>query len=104
MSNPYPNEKFTRAVHSMAVSPKSIQDRVAEAHIESLIHVDPKDLPESIRYRFTELLRKLTSEKPIGTEGTVLATTNKMSAAEASEIAQEIVTLADSVSSDYNKL
>lgn len=81
----------------MVTSLKSIQDRVADAYVFNLIHIDPKDLPESMRYRFEQLKEKLTSATPTGNEGTVLATTNKMSDTDAIETAQEILTLFDAV-------
>jgi len=39
MKNGYPFEKFSNAVHGMAVSPNSIQRRVADAYIYNLIHL-----------------------------------------------------------------
>ena len=101
MKNMYPHEKFSNAVNSMAVSPKSIQERVADAYVYNLIHLKPDELPEEIRYRLAELAKKLTAVEPNGNEGSVSATTNKMSMDEAVEIAQEIVTMADSVESSY---
>ena len=95
--NPYAIEKFTSAVHSMAVSPKSIQDRVADAYVFNLSHVKTSDLPESMCYRFEQLKEKLTSGKPVGNEGTVQAKTNTMSDTEAIETAQEIMYLYDEI-------
>lgn len=102
MKNTYPHEKFSNAISSMAVSPKSIQERIADAYVYNLIHLKPEELPEEIRYQFTELAKKLTAVEPNGNEGSVSATTNQMSTDEAIEIAQEIVSMADSVESSYN--
>ena len=95
MSNSLPLAKLTRAIHSMAVSPKSIQDRLASVYVESLNYIKPDDLPQDLRYRFTELLRKLTAVT--SPEGNVIATTRQMSEMEAIELAQEIVYLFDAI-------
>lgn len=100
MKNTYPHEKFSSAISSMATSPKSIQDRVADAFVYNLIHLKSEDLPEAIRYRFTEMTKKLTSAEPIASEGSVSATTNQMTTDDAIEVATEILGMADAVESD----
>ena len=101
MKNPYPYEKFYLAVRGMAASPRSIQERIADAYLFNLIHVRTEDLPETIRWRFNTLRDRLTSVEPERDEGTVMATVNKMSTSEAVEIADEILSLADEVNADY---
>lgn len=101
MKNPYPYEKFSNAVAGMAVSPKSIQERVADAFIYNLIHLEAAELPEAIRHQFIALRENLTAIKPTGDEGRIFATTDKMSTQEAVDVAQEIVTMADIVEADY---
>lgn len=101
MKNMYPHEKFSNAVRSMAVSPKSIQERVGEAYVFNLIHLKPEDLPDEIRYRFTEMTNKLTARTSIGDEGTVAATTRQMSTDEAIAIAQELLYMADAIDSAF---
>lgn len=100
MKNRYPHEKFSSAVGSMATSPKSLQDRVADAVVYDLIHLKSDDLPEAIRYRFTEVIRRLTSVEPTGSEGSVSATMNQMSTDEAIKVAVEILGMADAVESE----
>lgn len=101
MKKGYPFEKFSCAVHGMAVSPSSIQRRVADAYIFNLIHLETEELPEEIRIKFKELHKKLTSVAPAGDEGSVYATTNEMSTEEAIEIAHSITYMADIVESAY---
>jgi len=101
MNNPYPNEKFTDAVDSMATSPKSIQERVGDAYVYSLIHVKTEEVPEEIQAQFNEVKRKLTRVEAVGDEGRVAATTNQMSTDEAIEIANEILHMAYVVKCDY---
>jgi hypothetical protein len=101
MKNGYPFEKFSNAVHGMAVSPASIQRRVADAYIYNLIHLRAEELPEEIRHKFRELHETLTSVEPEGDEGSVYATTNQMGTDKAIEIAQSILYMAHIVESDY---
>ena len=103
MKNPYPYEKFYMAVRSMASSPKTIHERIADAYLFNLIHVKTEDLPETIRWRFDALRDRLTSAEPVANEGKVMATVNEMSMSEAVEIADEILSLADEVNADYLK-
>ena len=101
MKNGYPFEKFSNAVHGMAVSPNSIQRRVADAYIYNLIHLKAEELPEEIRLKFKGLHERLTLVEPVGDEGSVYATTNEMNTNEAIEIAHSITYMADVVESAY---
>ena len=101
MKNFYPHEKFSSAVHGMAVSPASIQNRIADAYIYNLIHLKPEELPEEIRHTFSELCTRLTSAEPVGNEGSVYATTNQMGTDEAVEIARSITHMADIIESEF---
>ena len=103
MKNPYPNEKFSAAVDTLATSPKSIQERICDAYICSLIHVKPDEVPEHIRYEFDQLRTRLTSVEPKGEEGSVAATTSLMSTDEAIEIAQLIKHVAYVIRCDYEE-
>lgn len=103
MKNPYPNEKFSAAVNSMATSPKSLQERICDAYVYNLIHVKPEDLPESVQHDFIQLAKKLTAVEPKSDEGSVAATTRQMSTTDAIEIADIIVRLADDIRSDYEE-
>ena len=103
MKNPYPNEKFSAAVDTLATSPKSIQDRICDAYIFSLIHVKPEIVPEHIRYDFNQLRTRLTSVEPKGEEGSVAATTSLMSTDEAIEITRLIIHMAYVVRCDYEE-
>lgn len=104
MKNQYPNEKFSDAVDTMASSPKSIQERVGDAYVFSLIHVETGNIPEEIRSQFDELKRKLTRVEAVGDEGRVAATTRQMSTDEAVEIANEILHMADVVECDLRNM
>ena len=101
MKNPYPYEKFTNAIEAMAMSPKSIQERVGDAYTYNLSHVKARDLPQQIQHKFIDIKERLTSGEPLGDEGTLLATINQMSEMEVMEIAQVIWDMADVVRRDY---
>ncbi len=101
MKNPYPDEKFTNAIDTMATSPKSIQERVGDAYLFNLIHVKTEEVPEEIQAEFDEVKKKLTRVEAVGDEGSVAATTTQMSTNEAIEIAKEILYMAYFVKCDY---
>lgn len=101
MKNPYPDEKFTSAVDTMASSPKTIQERVGDAYLFNLIHVKTEEVPEEIQAKFDEVKKKLTRVEVGGGEGNVAATTTQMSTDEAIEIANEILHMAHVVKCDY---
>jgi hypothetical protein len=101
MKNSYPYEKFSNAVHGMAVSPSTIQKRIADAYADHLIYLKPEELPEEIRYKFNEFQHRLTSVESLGNEGRIYASTNEMDTNEAVQIAHSILYMADIVESDY---
>jgi hypothetical protein len=102
MNSGYAYEKFYKAIHGMAASPAPIQKRIADAYVYNLIHVKAEELPQEIQFKFRELQHKLTAVEPKNDEGSVYATTSKMSTEEAVEIAESIVFMADIVTSNYN--
>lgn len=99
MSLGYVHEKFSLAVDSMATSPASIQQRVANAYIFHLIHLKADELPEEIRMDFSVMKQQLTSAEPVGDEGSVMASVDKMSEDEAVTIARKIAYMHDIVNS-----
>ena len=103
MKNFYQHEKFTNAVIDLATSPKSIQQRVCDAYLHSLIHVSVDSLPEEIQIQFQDMDERLTESEPEGDEGSVKATTDKMSDSEASAIATEIWNMYYVIESDFNE-
>ena len=102
MNNLYLHDKFSSAVHSMATSPKSIQERIAEAYIFHLIHVKIEDVPEDIKCKYQNLKERLTSVNAIANEGTVMASIKDMPTEEAISIANDILCIASVIASLYN--
>lgn len=56
-----------------------------------LIRLRPKDLPEELQREFEALLHDLTNEKAAGDEGTIQATTRKLTSEEGTELARRIL-------------
>lgn len=87
-------EKAMVAVHGMAASPESIQDRIASAYVGSLIRINPEHhLPPDLRPVFAEIRTALTSTPALGNEGSVIASAQAMTRDEATDIARKIVHL-----------
>jgi hypothetical protein len=89
----YAKEKFWQAVHELATSDRSIQERLADAAMYlSRLH-RPEYLPEELREKFNALMDDLTQETATGSEDTMEATTRKLSADEGTALAQRILSL-----------
>jgi hypothetical protein len=86
--NPYPDEKFSSAVYSMATSATSIQERIHNAYLYNIMYVKPEGVPESARYKFKSLLEELPNALSMSTEKAV-------------EKASIILDIADSIKSYY---
>lgn len=96
MSISYGWEKFRAALEGMAANPGSLQQRIGDAYVYSLIRIrSDEDLPVELRPSFEELKARLTRENAVGDEGDVAATVAKMSDAEAEELAHTIVRIHD---------
>ncbi|MEA5617900.1 hypothetical protein VB711_08620 [Cronbergia sp. UHCC 0137] len=98
MSLNYTREKLYSAVEILASSNESIQDRLHSAYINALIRLhEPNDFPEELREEFNEINKRLTEIQATSNEGSVQATTTKMSEEEAGNVAEKIVTLYDQI-------
>lgn len=89
----YPLEKFYDAVELLASGTSSIHDRLLDACISGLFLPEEKEIPESLRQDFINLKKELTSEDPVGDEGSIKATISKMTPERASALAKKIVYL-----------
>jgi hypothetical protein len=90
LSNDYAKEKLWQAVDILATIDLSIQERLAGAAIY-LIRLKPDDLPEALRHDFDGVLHELTKEKVEGGEGTIAASTQKLTSEEGSKLAGRIL-------------
>jgi hypothetical protein len=85
-------ERFAAAVRTL-VSDGPIKLRLACAYSEHLADLQPAELPVGLRNSFSELQAALNRLKPVGNEDRVKANIRKMSAHEASDLANAIVRL-----------
>ena len=89
----YTWEKFYLALLTLATGSSSLHSRLVDAYTSSLIRLTPEDLPVDMRDEFVQLCHRLTSEQPVGSEGSVWATVEKMDEIEVKRIAEQIVSL-----------
>lgn len=95
----YAWEKLYVAVLNMATGEDSVQSRLFDAFL-SFHTLKTEDFPEDLQERFNEIMNKLTEVKtPVGDEGIVKATLNKMSNMDARDLAEKIVSLYNEITS-----
>ena len=100
MSLDYAYEKFSIAIRGMASSPQNIKDRICNAHLHfHTLKLD--DLPQDSRWKYEDLITKLTSVRAKENEGSVRASLDAMSDNEAEELARVIVDLYDEIKIAY---
>ena len=97
MKYSYPYEIFSLAVDSMAGSPESLQQRIANAYIYHLIKLKVEDLPEELMYRFEALDKRLTNR------GNIQESIKDMGKDEAIDLAREILFMADVIKSRHRE-
>ncbi len=93
----YALEKFTAAVHSLAVGAGDIRSRLLSAYM-SFHTVKQEDLPEALRMDFDIIMKELTKKEPIGSEGNVDATLSSMNDETGVEIAERIIKIEEKLS------
>jgi hypothetical protein len=89
----YAREKLWQAIHGL-VSYGSIQERLSSAAmILTRLHRPDEDLPEELREDFKAVMHALTKEEAVGNEGTINATTRKLTAEQGGELAEKILSI-----------
>jgi hypothetical protein len=91
----YTWEKLYTAILTLASGQFSLQERLADAYISSLMRLRPEDLPRGLRDEFIELGKRLTCVEPEGDEGSVYATVRAMDTETARGLAEKIVSMYD---------
>ncbi len=104
MLNRYSDEQFSRAIHSMVVSPESLKTRIANAYTYHINGVKIEDVPEEIRANLNELHNKLTSVIPDDLETAAMASVENMTVDEAIDIANQIMYMADVIDTRMREL
>jgi len=93
LSMDYAREKLYQAVHTLATSPESIQERLGWA-AQFLVRLqEPGDLPEEYREEFGAVCEQLTKEQPSGDEGNIVATARKLTDEQGRKLAERIFSI-----------
>jgi hypothetical protein len=85
-------DRFYSAVRTLA-GDGAVKQRLISAYKNNLEALPGEEIPQSIRDKFERLRVALHGAEPIGKECAVVATVRKMSAAEASSFASDIVAM-----------
>jgi hypothetical protein len=98
MSLSYGWEKLFKAVHYMAATKDSPQERLAEAfgHSLHIIKAD-EDLPEDVRSEWIAIREAVTNKEARGNEGNIVATCSQLSTDDAGKLIQRIVSVYNTV-------
>jgi hypothetical protein len=91
-----PFEKFSRAVHALATSSGSIQQRLADAGYHFLAQFIEEDLPEDMREEYAELQQELTKIPDINV-GSIVATALSLNEEDAKMYASRMVTMNEEI-------
>lgn len=101
----YAWEKMFKAVIGMAVSPATLQERIAAAYTGNIIHLTypgvSDDVPEDLKPMLAEIKAAMETTQPVGNEGTAVASALAMTKAQAEIVACQITRFFDEVQSRY---
>ena len=104
MSGDYACEKFLLAVHGMAASARSIQERAGDAFVLHIMHVKDDDLPGDLSDLGAQLREYREAWERQPGEGRIAKWANSLSTDEASEVAMWIVKAYDRLSVATRKI
>jgi hypothetical protein len=98
MTLDYAWEKFYNAVRTLAITDSDLKSRLTAAAVNQLMQVTPEeDLPENLRGEFNHILEELT------TQGGIPETIAYMTKIEASNVAEEVLSLYDKIVKENSK-
>lgn len=80
----YTSEKFSAAVRELAVHTGTIQERLRDAYVHNISHLDADRVGSSLQEKFAQVRTRMTWAE--GPDGTVEATTRIMSVDEAQRL------------------
>ena len=88
----YTWELFYKAAGILATRQGSIKARLEDAFVYELNSVEADDsaLPPDLRHEFSSLLDEVTSAEPVGDEGSIRASIQRMSEERATETAAKV--------------
>lgn len=90
-------EKLYTAVHGLVTSEKSLQERLIDAYIYSVMRLNEDDFPENLKEEYRQFHDDITKVASVGDEGTVRATVNAMGNSEASRMIEKILSMYDRI-------
>ena len=96
MSYLYAWEKFHMAIRSLA-GPGTQRSCLLNAYVESIIFVQPDEVPEEIQDELRQFTRDITRVDAKGDEGSVQATVNTMDEAEVDRLIDRIISMHDTI-------
>ena len=88
----HPVNRFYAAI-SVLAGHGHIKQRLIKAYEENLLDIDEEELPVSVRQAFSDLRQCMYRVTPLNGESPVCASVRKMSPADASECASQVVGL-----------
>lgn len=94
-------ELLCKGTGTLACGKGAIKERLIRAFGYGLHGMEEEELPPHIWERFSRLLREVTGEKPVGDEGSIEASVNRMPEDRAAEIAEEVFDMFLEVSRHY---
>src|SRR2546429_511097 len=101
----YGFEKLFSACHNAIGSTGTPQKRLASAVSDNLIYVKRENLPSDEVWQNLQQLIKAATCKPVkGDEGTIEATTSRMSNDEASQWLEKMLEIFSDVAEEYGRL
>lgn len=86
-------EKAYCALDSLSTSPQSLKQRIGDAYMFHLMHLQMEELSPELKKLFSNIEERLTEEEPAGDEGSVQASLATMTDDMASEVAKDIFKL-----------
>jgi ribosomal protein L12E/L44/L45/RPP1/RPP2 len=93
-------QKFHAAIHSLTGS-EPLSQRIINAYAYSLVHLKDEDVPSEMLKKFNQFKKNITSVEAKGDEGTIAATVNSLSDEQLQKVAEQIVSMHDTVTRAY---
>jgi hypothetical protein len=89
----YAWEKLFSAVLTMACSSDSVQLRLADAYVDSLLRLNVEDFPDDLEGDFRDILAEFAKIRLDGDRGIRAVIESQMSEGDANKLAERIVSL-----------
>ena len=94
-----------QAVIGMAISPATLQERIAAVYTGNIIHLiypgSGDNMPDDLKPMLAEIKAAMETTQPTGTEGTAVASALAITDAQAEDVACKITCLFDQVQSQH---